>query len=201
MIVCIHFQKFVHCPFSGFHQITRFKHKWQIGFRHFERFLLTLHKFLVWLWVRTVRSHRRMQRWATGTKASSLCVILSADVAHELRHTVAVVVGRFKSVLCHQPARREYHEIKSGHPVINLSIPFSVRFACENWKYAGIRVVKGNWPNRVVEIQVIFAGRVVSFPTHYIVGRKFALAFENLANIFVINLNKDLYTFHSYFLS
>lgn len=64
-----------------------------------------------------------MQGGTSRGKSFSLCVVLAADVAHELRHAVPVVVGWLEGVLSHQPAGREDHEVQRCSAALGTAYP------------------------------------------------------------------------------
>ena len=88
-----------------------------------ERLVVCVYSFLVGSGVRTVRSHAGVQGRGSWCKAH-FGVVLAADVSHELSHAVSVVVGRFESVLSHEPARRKNHKIDSCSSIFNSRVPF-----------------------------------------------------------------------------
>ena len=111
VILLVHLQKLRHRESRGLHEVAALEHEGQVAVRNLERFLLAGHELLVGVSVRTMGCHAGMQGRTTGGESFSLCIVLSADVAHELRHAVAVVVRGLEGVLCHQPSRRKNHEI------------------------------------------------------------------------------------------
>lgn len=112
VVLLVHLQEVVHCVGSRLQQVTRLEHESQIGVRNLVGFLLTGHELFVGICIGAVRSHRGVQGRASRSESFSLCVVLPADVAHELGHAVPVVVWRLEGVLGHQPAGWEDHEVQ-----------------------------------------------------------------------------------------
>ena len=50
-------------------------------------------------------------RHTSGDEAPLLGLVRAIDEAHELRHNVAVVVGRPEGVVCHRPAWWKHHKV------------------------------------------------------------------------------------------
>lgn len=114
VIILVYFCKTLESKGGSLQQISRLEHEGVVVFSYFVGFLFWFYKAFVMVGVRTVRSHGRVKRRTAWWKSFSLSIILTWDVSHELSHTVAMIVGRFKGVLSNQPTRIEDHEIESG---------------------------------------------------------------------------------------
>jgi hypothetical protein len=62
-------------------------------------------------------------------------------------------------------------------------------------------VIKRNRADGVVKIQVVLEGSVVTLPPNNIIRTELTLAFPNLTDVLVVDLNSIFCTVHSSFLS
>ena len=80
-------------------------------------------------------------------------------------------------------------------------LPFHGGPAGEDGEDGGVGVVVGDGADGVVELEVVLAGRVVAAPPDHVVRAEVAAALEHLPDVFVVDLNGQTCTLHSYFLS
>ncbi len=68
----------------------------------------------------------QMLKRTSRQEAVLLSLILAADEAHELRHDIAMEIGRAEAVLCHCPTRREYNKICRDCSCVHQFVSVSV---------------------------------------------------------------------------
>lgn len=114
--------------------------------------------------VRTVRAHHIVQASAGRLEAaSSLCVVVSCDQAHELGHGVTVVPWGPEGVLSNEPTRWEDDKVSNGGADV-------VGGPGQNGIDGGVRVIKRDRPDGVESAEVVLVGVVVAVPCDDVEG-------------------------------
>merc|ERR1712223_977509 len=96
-----------------------FKHKCLGPLRHFDGFKLPVSPVVKALRIRPVWSHHRVQGGSTRAEALLFRLVLSKYEAHELCHTVPMIVRWPESFLCHRPP---WVTVVKAHAVHNTEI-------------------------------------------------------------------------------
>ena len=148
----------IHRVVRDFHHVSGLKHECHGALADLLWLEVSIGGFeedvLVW----AVATHGGMQAGGAGHEADLLRVVDTRKVAHELCHSVAVVVGGAESVLLDQPAGWEDNEITNGLPRV-------VCLRCQDSKDRGVRVIEGDRFNSIELSEVILVGCVVSMPS------------------------------------
>jgi hypothetical protein len=105
-----------------------------------------------------------MQASRAWHEADLLRVVNTRNVAHELSHSVAVVVGGPEGVLLDQPARWKDNEITK-------CLPWVICLRCQHSKDRGVWVVEGDRSNSIELSEVVLVRCVVSMPSYNIERR------------------------------
>merc|ERR1712223_2149404 len=90
-------------PLSDSQLKGSFKHKCLCPLSHFDGFELPVSPVVKALRIRPVWGHHRMQGGSTRAEAPLFRLVLSKYEAHELCHTVPMIVRWPESFLCHRP--------------------------------------------------------------------------------------------------
>lgn len=112
----------------------------------------------------TVCTHHVMQTSTRGLETtSSLCVVVTADQTHKLRHGVTVIPRRTEGVFGDQPAGREDDKVGDGSANV-------VRGTGQNSEDGGVGVVERDGSNNVESAQVVLERVIVAVPGDNVEG-------------------------------
>src|SRR6516165_5256453 len=117
-------------------RIARLEHEGERR-SEFLRLQLLLRGFIVSLFVRAMRQHAIVERYAARQETLLLGIILAEDQPHELAHDIDVKPGWTERMLRDEPPLRENHEI-------DIRPPGLVRWRCEHGEDRRVRMIEQN---------------------------------------------------------